>query len=46
MPKEYGYLIDILMRMIYPRFLQKYHSTKPELKTFTENLRLVPDQLI
>ena len=43
MPKEYGYLIDILMRVIYPRFLQKYHSTKPELKAFMESLPLVRD---
>jgi len=43
MSKEYGYLIDILMRVIYPRSLQKYHRTKAELKTFRESLPLVPD---
>jgi hypothetical protein len=43
MPKEYRYLTDILMRVIYPRFLQRYHSTNPELIAFRESLPCVPD---
>ncbi|MFL6423250.1 MAG: hypothetical protein ACJ71R_06635 [Nitrososphaeraceae archaeon] len=38
MPKEYRHLIDILMKVIYPRFLQKYHSTNPKLVDFKESL--------
>ncbi|MFL6455121.1 MAG: hypothetical protein ACJ71L_14115, partial [Nitrososphaeraceae archaeon] len=38
MPKEYRHLIDILMKVIYPRFLQKYHSTNRKLVDFQESL--------
>jgi hypothetical protein len=38
MPKEYGYLTDTLMRVIYPIFLQRYHSTNPKLVEFKESL--------
>jgi hypothetical protein len=43
MPKEYRYLTDILLRVIYPSSLQRYHSTKSELIAFRESLPCVPD---
>jgi DNA-binding HxlR family transcriptional regulator len=38
MPKEYRDLINILMGMIYPSFLRRYHTTYSKLVEFTKSL--------
>lgn len=42
-PEKYRYLTDILMKLVYPSFLQRYHNTNPKLVEFTKSLPCVPD---
>lgn len=39
MPQNYRFLVDTLIQVVYPPFLQKLHKTDPELLKFTKSLR-------
>jgi hypothetical protein len=38
MPQNYRFLVDSMIQVIYPPFLQKLHNTDPELLEFTKSL--------